>query len=157
MNTLIKYKGIVHNVLNDAPFIGAIIIANSCHKGCADCINEHLKTDSYTVLQTAREIIKQVLDNGLNQGIILSGLEWTEQPKDLNAIVHEAIKHHLKVMVYTHHTEENFFEILPEFRKQNVYIKFGHYDQALSSPSHYSHTVKLATTNQYIKLFGESI
>ena len=155
MKRRIKYKGIVQNVLNDAPFIGAVVIANSCSMPCADCINGHLKAESYCLEDTAADIIAKVKSNGLNQGIVLSGLEWTEQPDDLIELARTALEHHLEVMVYTHHNEHAFFSIVPELASEKIYVQFGLFDKALSSDTHYSYGVKLATTNQYIKQFGQ--
>jgi hypothetical protein len=151
-----KYKGIVHNILNDAPFIGAVIIANQCSMPCEDCINEDLKSDVYTIEAPAEAIVSQVKANGLNQGIILSGLEWTEQPDDLVAIVEAALNESLKVMVYTHHTESAFFQKVPRLKGKRIYVKFGLYDVSKRSDNHFSHGVPLATTNQYIKSFDGS-
>lgn len=149
-----KYKGIVHNILNDAPFIGALVIADACSKACPECINEHLKDESYTCVSEPHEIIDKVKKNGLNQGIILSGLEWSEQPKDLESLVDEALNRELQVMVYTHHDENKFFQMVPGLKDKDVYVKFGLYNPNLKSSDHFSHGVKLATTNQYIKFFG---
>ena len=85
MQNIIPYKGIVHNVLNDAPFIGAIVVANACSRGCSGCINEALKSEHFTRYETVDGIIASVRSNGLNEGVIFSGLEWSEQPKDLVA------------------------------------------------------------------------
>ncbi|MDN5351578.1 MAG: hypothetical protein PWQ12_497 [Clostridiales bacterium] len=148
-----KYKGIVHNILNDAPFIGAVVIANRCSMPCEDCINESLKSDVYTMEDSAEEIVETIQANGLNQGVILSGLEWTEQPEDLTNLVTAALNQHLEVMVYTHHSEKRFFEIVPGLIGKKIYVKFGLYDSNLRSDNHFSYDVKLATTNQYIKKF----
>lgn len=148
-----KYKGIVHNILNDAPFIGALIIANQCSRGCRACHNGHLKTSAYELKDTAEGIIRAVRANGLNRGIILSGLEWTEQPEDLVALTLAALDAGLEVMVYTHHTEREFFRIVPELVGKRLCVKFGAYDESLKSEDHYSCGVKLATMNQYIRCF----
>lgn len=151
----ITYKGIRHNVLNDAPFIGAILIAKSCERACPDCINAHLKTEVEVLSESASSILKAVGANSLNEGIILSGLEWSEQPEDLMTLVTHALQMNMKVMVYTHHKEANFFRLLPQLSEMPVFIKFGAYIPELTSETHYSHGVKLATSNQYIKYFGE--
>ncbi len=147
----ITYKGIVHNIMNDAPFIGSLIIAQNCSMPCKDCINEHLKSQDHMLEASVLEIISTVKSAGLDEGIILSGLEWTEQPDDLVAMVACALENNLKVMVYTHHLEDTFFSIVPELRGKPIYVKFGLFDENLRSETHFSHTVKLATTNQYIK------
>lgn len=153
---MVKYKGIIHNVLNDAPFIGAIIIAPTCHMGCKNCINEHLKGDDLLIETSAKAIINQVKSNGLNRGIIMSGLEWTESPDSMKAIMEEALKVNLEVIIYTHHTEASFLEMFPELSKEEIYIKFGAYDECKKASNHTSYGVKLATENQYIKYYGVS-
>ena len=148
-----KYKGIVHNILNDAPFIGAVVIANHCSMPCTDCINEHLKSHEYTMDDSAETIVEKVKANGLNQGVILSGLEWTEQAEDLVELVETALSQGLDVMVYTHHSETAFFRIVPQLVGKKIYVKFGLYDASKRSDNYFSCDVKLATTNQYIKYF----
>ncbi len=151
---MIEYKGIIHNVLNDAPFIGAILIAPSCSMGCKNCINEHLKTNEILVEATAEEIIKKVQSNGLNRGIIMSGLEWTESPESMKALMNEALKQSLEVIIYTHHDEETFLKMFPSLEKKKIYIKYGAYDECQIASNNISYGVKLATENQYIKYYG---
>ena len=150
----IHHKGIVHNVLNDAPFIGALIIANSCGMTCTNCINESLKHHFEILIQSPDDIIQEIKENKLNEGIILSGLEWSEQPEEMVALVDVALKQQLKVMIYTHHDEDAFFNRVPQMKKKPVYIKFGLSDEHLQSEHHSSYSVRRATTNQYIKYFG---
>lgn len=153
---MIKYKGIIHNVLNDAPFIGAIVIAPTCQMGCKNCINEHLKQDDLLIEESAEQIISKVQSNGLNRGIIMSGLEWTESPESMKAIMEEALRVKLEVIIYTHHTEASFLKMFPELSKEKIYIKFGAYDECKKADNHRSYGVKLATENQYIKYYGVS-
>lgn len=148
---MIKYKGIVHETLNQAPFIGAVIIAPSCNKGCKGCINEHLKTDGVFYYEEVEEIIEQVKDHIFNEGLILAGLEWTESPESMIKIVESALKNHLKVMIYTHLTEDEFKEKFPDLWGLNIWVKFGEYDECKKVEDYYSFGVKLATYNQYIK------
>lgn len=149
-NMQVEYKGIIHNVLNDAPFIAALIIAKGCNKGCKSCFNEHLKKES-ALRATVDEIIATVKRNGLNQGVIFAGLEWSEQPKELIALVKKALEEKLEVIVYTHHYEKEFFKLLPELEEMPIYIKFGEYDETKKTEANIQFGVKLATSNQYIK------
>src|SRR6056297_666516 len=153
---MIKYKGIVHNVLNDAPFIGEILIAPTCTMGCKNCINEHLKTNRILVEDTAKNIIEKVKYYGLNRGIIMSGLEWKESPNAMKALMHEALKESLEVIIYTHHDEKTFLKMFPSLSKKEIYIKHGAYDECQIASNHVSYGVKLATENQYIKYYGVS-
>lgn len=150
---LIRYKGIKHNVLNDAPFIGAIVIANSCHRGCKRCINGHLKCGVDVSVDKAAIIVQKIKCDPLNEGVIFSGLEWSEQPDDLVTLVCCALNQGLRVMVYTHHNEIDFFKRLPRLKDMPIGIKFGFYDVNNLSDNYFSHGIKLASTNQYIKFF----
>jgi organic radical activating enzyme len=148
---MIKYKGIIHNVLNDAPFIGALIIAPTCSKGCKNCINEHLKTNGVFYNHTEKEIIEKVKSNGLNRGIILSGLEWSESLESMIKLTKEALKNNLEVIIYTHLKEENFMKKAPGLKGLPIYVKFGEYNQNLKTEDNIHFGVKLATRNQYIR------
>ena len=109
---------------------------------------------------TAERILDEVEANPINEGIILGGLEWTEQPDDLIEIVTAALwrSDRLKVMIYTRLTEEEFFNRFPILKNRYpIWYKFGAYDETKRSELYYSHGVKLASTNQYIKLVSKPI
>ena len=149
LNKLVSYKGIIHERAEDAPFMGALIVATSCSNGCRGCFNQHLK-NAETHIRYADEIIKEVKQNPFNDGIILGGLEWSEQPDDMIALISCATAAGLEVMIYTGLTEEDFYRRVPRRCLPNCYIKFGRYDEKCLSDSHTSFGVKLASTNQYI-------
>ena len=149
LNKLVSYKGIIHERAEDAPFMGALIIAASCNNGCRGCFNQHLK-NAKTYMRYADEVIKEVKQNPFNDGIILGGLEWSEQPDDMIALISCAAAAGLEVMVYTGLTEEYFYRRVPIRYLHNCYIKFGKYDAKCLSDSYESFGVKLASTNQYI-------
>jgi len=150
LNKLVSYKGIIHERTEDAPFMGALIIATSCNNRCQDCFNQHLK-DAKTHLRYADEVIEEVKQNPFNDGIILGGLEWSEQPDDAIALISCATAAGLKVMLYTGLTEEELFRRISVDYLHNCYVKFGKYDNKHLSDNYTSHGVKLASTNQYIK------
>ncbi|MFW6377583.1 MAG: 4Fe-4S cluster-binding domain-containing protein [bacterium] len=152
---MITHKGIEHEIINDAPFVGAIITAPTCSKGCKNCINEHLKYDGIYYNETADEIIEQVKNNKFNEGIILAGLEWTESESAMKILIFKALYNKLKVILYTHQTEKQFKRNYPELYSFPIWVKFGSYKEDLESNNYFSEGVKLATTNQYIKFLGE--
>lgn len=152
LNKLISYKGIIHERAEDAPFMGALIIATSCSNRCRGCFNQHLK-DAEAYLRYANEVIKEVKQNPFNDGIILGGLEWSEQPDDMIALISCAAAAQLKVMIYTGLTEKEFYRRIPSHYLHNCYIKFGKYDEKHLSDNYTSFGVKLASTNQYIVHF----
>ena len=101
-------------------------------------------------MRYADEVIKEVKQNPFNDGIILGGLEWSEQPDDMIALISCAAAAQLKVMIYTGLTVEEFYRGIPSNYLHNCYIKFGKYDEKCLSDNHTSFGVKLASTNQYI-------
>lgn len=153
MNLLIHYRGIVEERMQDAPFIGALVLAADCHNNCPGCFNQYLK-DEPLLTNTASEIVKQIQSNPLHQGIIFGGLEWTEQAFEMNSLLAEAMKNNLKIAIYTHHGEKYMREQFPSlFAKryhEDVYIKFGKYDETRDTGVK-AFGVQLATANQYMK------
>lgn len=148
MSQLIHYKGIEEERFQDAPFIGALILANDCHHNCPGCFNQYLRSEP-TQFATAEDIIREVKEDPLHQGIILGGLEWTEQPHEMSALIAEAQKNNLKVMLYTHHNKKWLLSQFPSFAHSGIYVKFGEYVEG--DKSHKSNKVWLASSNQYIE------
>lgn len=151
---MIRHRGIVNGVTTDAPFIGARINAIDCHHNCPCCFNQELKKHPMYA-ESASSVIEQVKRCTLNKGIIFGGLEWSEQPEDLIELIHAARTNDLEVMIYTHHTEEEFKKLFPCFWELPIYVKFGEFKQELGSYADHENDVLLASTNQYIKKLGE--
>lgn len=107
--------------------------------------------DKPTYFKYADEIIEEVKQNPFNDGIILAGLEWSEQPDDAIALIDCALHENLQVILYTGLTEQELFSRIPKEYLVGIYIKFGAYDEKKLSNTYYSEGVKLASTNQYIK------
>lgn len=145
----VKHRGIVHEVKEDAPFVGAIIVAPYCYLNCEGCHNRHL-SDEPMQLNTVDEILNEVQGNKFNEGIILSGLEWTATYEAMYALIEEAIARELKVMVYTGLSEKQFASRFWEVLELPIMVKYGKYDESQIKERE-SYGVKLATANQYIK------
>lgn len=153
MSNLIRYKGIIHERAEDAPFMGALIIATSCSNGCQGCFNQHLK-DAKTYVRCVDDVIREVRNNPFNDGIILGGLEWSEQPEEATMLIRSAMRSNLQVMLYTGLTESDLYSRIPFNELVGCYVKFGKYDSKLASNTYTSYGVKLASTNQYIKFIN---
>ena len=153
---LIKYKNIVHERTEDAPFIGALICAVDCKFNCIDCFNQHLK-EIKTQQDSAENIINNIKENPFNRGIILGGLEWSLQPFDLRELIDEALHNELQVMLYTGMTENEFKIIFTDIYNKPIYIKFEQYKIDLHVNNYYSYGVRLASSNQYITTLKERI
>lgn len=146
----IQYKKLIHERMQDAPFIGALVVGCSCNLNCVGCFHEYMKEETNTN-DDEEEIIRQIKSNPVNRGIILAGLEWSEQPDELVALVQCARRNNLDIMVYSGYTETEFFARVPELsRGTDMFFKFGKYDASKTSDDYYRFGVKLASTNQVI-------
>ena len=148
MSQLIAFKGIEEERLQDAPFVGALLLANDCHKCCPGCFNQYLRNKP-VIRMSAKMIIQAVLENPFHQGIILGGLEWTEQPLDMIELITEAKRYEMQVMLYTHYTKKMFLYNFPMLKGSGIYVKFGEFK--IGEESHVSMGVSLASNNQYIE------
>lgn len=98
------------------------------------------------------ELLDQIQANPFNEGIILGGLEWSEQPFELIHLVREAVNRHLKVMIYTGLTYELFSQKIPIAKLMNlgIYLKYGAFDETLKVTHYKQYDVVLASSNQRI-------
>lgn len=142
---------IEHERVEDAPFIGGLVCAVSCNIGCKGCFNEPLKK-SNTLIASPKAVLDEVEGNPFNEGLILAGLEWSNQPEELIALVEEAVLREMPVIIYTGYAFEVFEMKVPGIKniKGDILIKHGPYDQRFESDDHYIYGVKLATSNQRI-------
>lgn len=152
----IRIKGIAHERCEDAPFVGALISAIDCHIGCKGCFNQHLKNEP-TIVLDSETIIKEVLKNPFNKGIILGGLEWSEQPEEMRELIQLALKNNLQVILYTGLDEKIFNNKFPDICKLNIYIKYGGYDEKCKKQKLQYYGVKMASDNQKIIKCGDKI
>ena len=148
----VNIKGFHDERIEDAPFIGCLVIAKDCSRGCKGCFNQHLK-DIPTLEIGVEDIIKRVRMNPFNEGIILGGLEWTEQPSEMLAVMYAAARNKLQIMLYTSMTQDDFMRryysnISELVQKTQLYIKYGQYIQNRPKVTQYG--VTLASDNQYI-------
>lgn len=149
----IRHKGLEHGNTTDAPFVGARINSIRCSQHCTGCFNQHLR-ELEIQRNTTKVLIQEIKARKINQGIIFGGLEWTEQPEELIALVEEALEQDLLVMIYTS-TERPLFErLFPHLVRKAIWVKFGHYDSTKTSYYDERNDVILAGDNQRIVYFG---
>lgn len=149
---VIRYKKLEHERVEDAPFVGALISACDCRFNCKNCFNQHLK-QLPTMGNSPEAIIKEVLSNPFNKGIIFGGLEWTLQFDELVALAKAAKENGLKTMLYTGRTF-NSVEMY-QMSKYFDYIKCGRYREDLATANHIEYGVTLASANQHIYKGGK--
>jgi organic radical activating enzyme len=150
LSVQIRHKGIDYGVLSDAPFVGARICAIQCHEHCPGCFNQERIDEPY-VTQDIDELFDEIKKHPINEGIILGGLEWSEQPDELRSLVLYAHAIGMQVIIYTHLDIKQFLEQFWTLRElENVYVKCGEYRQELEHYYDEQHDVTLASTNQII-------
>lgn len=145
----ILIKGVFHERTEDAPFIGALICADNCKFNCLGCCNEEYKTlPSYYMNDS--EIINEIKSNKFNKGIILAGLEWTLQPKEMFRLIELAINNQLEVILYTGMDYEGLIKKFPKLLNYHIYIKTGRYIGEFATNNNIQFGIKLASSNQKI-------
>lgn len=147
---LITYKAVLHERIDDAPFVGALIVAPTCSNNCPSCFNQHLK-NLQDFIQTSDYIIYEVCSNPFNEGIILGGLEWSERPDEAIDLIDTALQKGLQVILYTGLTKDALEERIPTRYLKGCYVKYGRYDKNSTVDNYYQYGVKLASSNQYIE------
>lgn len=143
---IIRHKGIEHNIYGEAPFVATRICSIQCHNNCPGCQNEELKHDTPIIEESSEDIIKKILDDPFDEGLVLGGLEWTEQPEEMFSLICAAQRCGLKVMLYTHLNRDNYV-----FRfgiPNNIYIKYGEF--IMGDTPHTQYGVRLISSNQHI-------
>lgn len=148
---IIHHRGLYHDRL-DAPFVASLIFAVDCHHNCKGCCHAD-RHDGIVYESEDIDLIKEVKDYIFSEGIILGGFEWTEQIDEMLDLIDLAMKNDLKVILYTHHTEDELRKLVPRlYDRKGVYVKYGEYKVDLSSETYTSYGIHLASTNQYIKV-----
>ena len=146
---IINYKTITEERTEDAPFIGALISAIDCKFNCKNCFNQHLK-NLPTQQMECKTIIDKIKSNPFNKGIILAGLEWSNQPNEAKALINCAIKNNLMVILYTGLDISEFKNKFSQLLIKGIYIKYGNYDETQQNINHIEYGVSLASKNQHI-------
>lgn len=146
---IIRYKTIAEERTEDAPFVGALISAIECNFNCKECFNQHLK-NVQTKQEECEVIIKNIKSNFFNNGIILAGLEWSNQPQEAQSLIECALKNDLQVILYTGMDIDVFQKKYPELMIKGIYLKYGKYDNTKKTINHIEYGVTLASSNQHI-------
>lgn len=145
----IKYKTIVHERIEDAPFVGALISACDCKFNCPDCFNQDVKKLP-TITRSIEDIVTEITSDPFNHGVIFAGLEWTLQIEECIELAKECQKHNLQTMIYTG------YGFLSDTVKRLIeakcfdYIKCGKFIETLKTANHIEYGVVLASSNQHI-------
>lgn len=176
---LIRYKFIENENKNESPFVGALVSAVSCDKKCGGCNTRDYKKMK-TEMMDSDDLVEIIKSNPKNEGIILSGLEWTLQPIEMLALIESATMVGLKIFISTGCSLEEFHArigmavsgnldvssfigndlphmyamigamTLNHYIKDDYYIKTGEYDREKLTNEKVNFGVKLSSDNQNI-------
>lgn len=148
-----KHRGFESGVTSDAPFIGLRISALDCHMNCPGCHNQHLKTRP--ILESNTKAVLNMLEATINEGVILGGLEWTNQPTEMLNIIEDVTAAGHLVMLYTGLDRDHFKKVFPQlWGVPGVWVKYGTYDSARDGRYEETFDVHLASDNQHIEYLG---
>ena len=111
---MLRLFGTVKESITDGPGLRYAIFTQGCPHYCEGCHNpESLSfTDGYLVEE--EDILKEILENPLLDGITLSGGEPFMQPLELTYIAKEAKKKGLSVMTFSGYTFEELLDLAKE-------------------------------------------
>lgn len=145
----IRYKYIENERTEDAPFMGALISAIDCNFNCKNCFNQSLK-EMPTLEKEAKDIINEIKSDPFNAGIILAGLEWSNQCDEAIEIAKIAKENMLYTMLYTGLDFNDKTTKLLLASGVFDYMKCGSYKEDLCEANHIEYGVVLASSNQHI-------
>jgi len=155
----VKYKRIVDS-FGDAPFLGALLIAPSCTRGCPGCQNTHLKEEE-TILEDAKTVGEAIKINPFWDGIILGGLEPLDDKDNfipMMEVVRFSEVH--KLFIYTSFEIEDVpFDDIP-LSVTKLYVKTGRYLQNSPTAVVYklrNFELELASANQQLRVYDRDI
>lgn len=149
---MIRYRGLVFDSKDHPEGIGTLVVASDCHVNCRYCFNQHLKRCPVKSA-TAKELLDLIKQASFTKYIVLAGLEWVEQNRELYELLDECNAQDFNTILYTHFTECQVRDKFPKLLTLCNWIKFGLYDPELKSINYTSNGIPLSSTNQYIKQF----
>ena len=108
---LIRVAGIVPESFSDGPGIRFVVFAQGCRHRCPGCHNPHTHPFEGGTLMEVENILLQMEQNPLLDGITLSGGDPFEQADALGELAEKARERGYSVMTYTGWRYEELLEI----------------------------------------------
>lgn len=120
MNTQLRIAGIINESIVDGPGIRLVVFTQGCKHHCPGCHNPHTHSFEGGTLIDIDDIIKQMKNNPLLDGITLSGGDPFEQAEPLGELAARVKSMGYNVMTYTGY---NFEYILANKDKKSGWDK----------------------------------
>jgi anaerobic ribonucleoside-triphosphate reductase activating protein len=112
LNKVIRLAGIVKESVVDGLGVRMALFGSGCVHKCHNCQNEELWNHSYGTLYDVENLLKQIKQNPLIDGITCSGGDPFEQADSFGLICSEVKRIGLSVWTYTGYTYEYILENL---------------------------------------------
>lgn len=110
MSRSLRIAGIINESIVDGPGIRLVVFAQGCPHKCTGCHNPHTHDFEEGSLIEVDDVIMQMKNNPLLDGITLSGGEPFEQAEAFGELAAKARSHGYNVMTYTGYTYEYILE-----------------------------------------------
>ncbi len=120
-----RIAGTVQDSIVDGPGFRFTVFTQGCPHGCPGCHNPQTHDPAGGKERTTEEIIREMLDNPLTDGLTLSGGEPFCQPEDCAVLAAAARKAGLNVWAYTGYTYEELLrkpEVMPLLELVDVLV-----------------------------------
>lgn len=106
MTKSIRIAGIVSESIVDGPGIRYTIFTQGCKHNCEGCHNPHTHSFEGGYRVNIEQIISEIMENPLLDGVTLSGGDPFEQAKELAELAHCLREKGYNIMTYTGYTYE---------------------------------------------------
>ncbi len=110
MSTSLRIAGITEESIVDGPGIRFVVFAQGCRHNCPGCHNPQTHDIGGGTVVTVDEILGQMKENPLLDGITLSGGDPFEQAKGFRELASRAREADYHVVTYTGYTYEQLRE-----------------------------------------------
>lgn len=110
MTTTLRIAGITEESIVDGPGIRFVVFAQGCRHNCPGCHNPQTHAMDGGITVTVDEMLEQMKQNPLLDGITLSGGDPFEQAKGFRELASRAREAGYHVVTYTGYTYEQLKE-----------------------------------------------
>lgn len=114
---LVRVAGVIGESIVDGPGIRYVIFTQGCRHNCEGCHNPHTHSFEGGSLVDIYELLKEIEQNPLIDGITLSGGEPFEQAEVLSKLAREVKHRGYNVITYTGYTYEYLYNNCNDLNK----------------------------------------
>lgn len=117
LNNQLRLFGTANDSIVDGPGIRYVVFTQGCTHNCPGCHNPKSHDIQGGYLKSIEEILIEIDNNSLLDGITLSGGEPMLQAKQLIPLCQEVKKRNLHIVLYSGYTYEEILQLGPSQKK----------------------------------------